>query len=175
MTLARPYAKAVFQLATEKGNLDDWADYLQSMRQILSTEKVNAFILSPSISVDVKIEKVSALFGKTLDKLAIQFLELLIRRKRVTLIDSICTVFEDLKNVHENVLNVECYSAYSLTAAQKNEIKKTLEKKFSSKIELQVIEDTNSKGGVLLKAGDTVIDSSVAGRLHKLALSLLSK
>ena len=81
--------------------------------------------------------------------------------------------FEQLKAQEERILEVEVISAFAVSESEELNLKQALERKFEKEVILASRVDSALIGGAIIRAGDTVIDGSVRGKLDKLAESLL--
>jgi F-type H+-transporting ATPase subunit delta len=92
--------------------------------------------------------------------------------KRLDLIEDLREQYESLRAAEEQILDVEVVSAFPLTDEQGAVITRSLTAKYSKEVNLTSVVDENLLGGAIIRAGDTVIDGSVRGKLDKLAESL---
>jgi len=96
----------------------------------------------------------------------------LARNKRLHLLPEISAQYEMLRAQAESSLDVEVVSAYPLDDAERSRMVEVLKRRFERDIQLTSRVDANLMGGVVIRAGDTVIDGSVRGKLEKLAETL---
>ena len=89
--------------------------------------------------------------------------------KRLSLLPEIHRQFELYKANQEKAVDVEITSAFDLPEATVNRLAEALGRKLEREVKVTSTTDRNLLGGVLIRAGDTVIDGSVRGRLNKLA------
>jgi len=171
-TIARPYAKAAFEFAREEKSLDAWSTALGTLAAVSEDEKVGALLASPKLTSEQKANVVTDLCGDSLSEKAKHFVALLAENKRLDLLAPIFELYENLKAQQQQFSDVKIASAFALDS----EVEKTLTTKLSSTlnsdVSLTTQVDESLIGGVVIRAGDTVIDSSVKGRLAKLAESL---
>jgi F-type H+-transporting ATPase subunit delta len=106
------------------------------------------------------------------DAEACNLLKLLIENGKLKLLPKIAELYEEYKADDEGYVNVDLYSAYALSKAEQNKYVAMLEKLLNKKVNAVVAVDKSLIGGILAKAGDKVIDSSVSGQLHQLAKRL---
>ena len=171
-TLARPYANAVFTLARENGALDLWARRLGIMAAAADEQRVRTLLESPEVPVEQKVFHLADVCGDEVDEHGRRFLLVLARNGRLGLLGEIFRRFNELKAAEERNLDVEVLSTYPLTEAQTERLADALQTKFGKEVRLVSEVDPNLLGGAIVRAGDTVIDGSVRGRLNKLAESL---
>ncbi|MGE5625954.1 MAG: F0F1 ATP synthase subunit delta [Bacillota bacterium] len=175
ITLARPYAKAVFEIAKEKGALDRWSKILSVLADLSADSSVQAMLTSPKASAPVRAEVFADLAGKAgqpLDQQGRNFVRLLADYRRLALLPEIAADFERLRAEAENTLDVELRAALPVDAVEQKRIGEALQKKLGRKIALKYVEDKTLIGGAVLRAGDLVIDGSVREKLSRLAAAL---
>jgi F-type H+-transporting ATPase subunit delta len=168
-TLARPYAKAAFNAALETGDINAWSTALATLGAIIGSDEVHQFIGNPSITASEKANTLASIAGDDCNEGAKNLLDVLAENNRFPLLEEISEQFELLKADHEKSARVIVKSAFSLSDAQQKTLSDKLAKKFDREVTLTVEIDTALIGGVIIKAGDLVIDDSVRGKLSKLA------
>ena len=173
-TLARPYAKAAFQLAEKEGNLRRWDGSLALAAGIVSDESVANLIDSPHISAAQARDLVKDAGGDQFDGGFADFLTVLSENGRLLLLDEIASIYSKLRQEAEKRLVVRVVSAVALQDEQENRLREALSKRFDADIELNNEIDQSVIGGAVIYAGDQVIDGSLLGRLKKLEQSLAS-
>ena len=171
-TLARPYAEAVFALAQEQRAPQPWSAMLQLLADIASDERVVELANDPRVSS----ERLSALLldiaSDKLNEDGRNFVRLLLENGRMTLMPAIASQFERLRAKAEGIIEVEARAAFELSEAQKKQIAQAVRVRLGREVKLNASVDTSLIGGVVIRAGDLVIDGSVAGHLRDLAAQL---
>lgn len=173
-TLARPYAKAAFEQAVKVTGLVEWSDALTTASVITSDDKVSATINNPGLTAEQKAGVMSELCGDKLNEGAKNLLSVLAENGRLTLLPEIVVQFELLKAAQENATDVVITSAFPLADAQQEKLSQALKTKLNSDIRISTEVDEALVGGVVIRAGDLVIDGSVRGKLAKLAEAMNS-
>ena len=172
VTIARPYAVAVFRLAKEKNALAKWSDMLALASGVVADPQMQAVIDDPKfVSADVE-RLVLAVCGDKLNEAGTNLIKLLVEYDRLALLPEIAGIYEELKAQDEGTLDAEITAAAALTDAQVKTLVDQLQKKFGKKVEASVNVDPEIIGGIKIVVGDTVIDASVRGRLQELAYTL---
>ncbi|MEQ8858262.1 MAG: F0F1 ATP synthase subunit delta [Pseudomonadales bacterium] len=171
-TLARPYANAVFDLAKSDRALDAWSRMLALLAAASVEPRVRRLLDSPDLAAQAKAHRLAELCGDELNDKARNLVGLLARNKRLDIIDEIRGQFEERKAEAERVLEVEVVTAYELGDEQAETLRSALQRKFDREVNLTGRVDARVLGGAVIRAGDTVIDASLRGRLDKLAESL---
>ena len=171
-TLARPYANAAFGLAQERGQLERWARLLRLLADALDVPALQALVETPSKSDAAKAHEFAALLGDELDASGRGFLDVLAANKRLALLPEIQRQFGALKAAAEKTLDVEITAATGLSEAELQQFASALERRFQQQVDVKAKIDAALLGGAVIRAGDTVFDGSVRGKLDKLAESL---
>lgn len=172
VTIARPYAEAVFKLAREKNALAKWSDALSGLDTVVGDARVQAIINDPNVSAQQLEGLVLGVLGNTLEGEARNFIQILVQNGRLETVPHIRELYENLKREHEGVLDAKVISALPISDDQVKTLIATLEKKFNRKITTQVEVDPQLIGGVKIVVGDKVIDATVRGRLDAMAAAL---
>jgi len=171
ITVARPYAEAVFALADSTSALGKWSQTLAVMAAVAANPDIAAATADPKLNP----EQVYGLFAGACGDLPVEgqnLLRALIENDRVAALPEIHEIFEELKNEREGI-DAVITSAYPLDGGQLAEIVAVLENRFKRKVRPQVETDANLIGGVRMQVGDEVIDGSVRGKLAGMATALM--
>jgi F-type H+-transporting ATPase subunit delta len=171
-TLARPYAKAAFEYAVEAKDVQGWSDSLSLAASVAQQSTVEKLLSSPSATAAKQAEAVNDICGDQLATACQNFISILSENRRLQLLPQISQQFEIMKANLEKAVDVDVVSASKLNAAQQKALSEALSAKLERKVNLQVSLDKSLLGGAVIRAGDTVIDGSIRGRLTKLAESL---
>jgi len=173
-TLARPYAKAAFEYALASGDLADWSRQLGTASAVAQTETMVKLLNSPALTSEQRSKALLDVCGDTLSDKARNFIKVLADNKRLALLPEIRVLFEQLKANQEKSVDVDVVSAFPLDAAVAERLAQALRGKLQRDVSINASVDSSLIGGVLVRAGDVVIDGSVRGRLAKLALAMTS-
>jgi F-type H+-transporting ATPase subunit delta len=173
-TLARPYAKAAFEYAVDAKDLQGWSDSLALAASVAQQPSVEKLLGSPSATAVEQAEAVQDICGDALATACQNFISILSENRRLQLLPHISQQFETMKANLEKAVDVDIVAASDLDAAQQQTLSDALSAKLERKVNLQVSLDKSLLGGAIIRAGDTVIDGSIRGRLTKLAESLNS-
>lgn len=172
-TLARPYARAAFDLAAKAGKLAAWHQSLENAALVVSEPTVNALLDNPALSRAQAVGLVTDTLGDGLDEGMKRFLEVLAENDRLSLLPEVTRLFSVLREQAEQRLTVRVVSAVPLEDDQAKRMSKALAKRFECEIRLQNEVDPRVLGGAVIYAGDQVIDGSLRGRLTRLQNSLV--
>lgn len=172
-TIARPYAKAAFDFAVEKNALNQWVDMLTFAAEITKNTEM-ADLISGSVSATKVAEIFIAVGGEQFDEFGQNLVKVMAENGRLVALPDVLAEFLMLKKEHEKQVDVDIISASELTQEQLTEIGDKLEKRLERKVKLNCSVDETLLGGVIIRAGDLVIDNSARGRLNRLSDALQS-
>ncbi len=171
-TVARPYARAVFEEAEKSNNLTKWSDTLGLMKAIASNDEVKALLQSPKMAKQAGAKAFLQLCGDELDGKAENLVRMLADNNRLSLLPEISVVYESLKDEAEGSIEALVSSAKKLTKTEETAISKALKKRLGRDVKLKVSVDKSLLGGAIIHAGDLVIDGSLKGRLKKMTSAM---
>lgn len=167
LTLARPYARAAFELAKGEQAAAAWSTKLTFAAAVAQQSDVRALIGSPKLKADQRIALLLP-DGEAADSSFARFLALLESNQRLSLLGEIAALYELLRAEDERTLKVRVRSALPIEPAQQQQLTGALAKRFDRMVTLDVLLDPDLIGGAVVEAGDVVIDGSVRGRLSRL-------
>jgi len=171
VTIARPYAEAIFALADAGGALGRWSQTLAVMATVAANPELRAATGDPNLSAD----QVYGLFAGACGDLATEaqnLVRVLIENGRLATLPEIRDIYEELKNAREGVVDAVITSAYPLASGQLSALVAELEQRFKRKVKPEVNVDAALIGGVRMQVGNEVIDGSVRGKLAAMAAAL---
>lgn len=173
ITVARPYALAAFDEARKQNDLKGWSDVLLTAADAVENAQMRTLITSPRVPKQQLQDLFLALCGG--DKLSKQtrnFIKILVEGQRLVLLPEITAMFEVMRAEAEKSVDVVVTSAFDLNDAQKQKITAAMKKRLGREIRLNC--ETNPKllGGIVIRAGDKVIDGSARTHLTELANAL---
>ena len=171
-TAARPYANAVYDIAHETGALDLWSDALANLTAVVSDAQMSKLLDDPGSGKTQKGELIIQILADNLSEQQQSLVKLMAENGRLKLMPDVLEQFEVARAKAENKIEAEVISAFELSAEQTNTLVKTLKNKLGCDITLTTSIDESLIGGVIIKAGDTIIDASMKSQLDSLALSL---
>lgn len=173
-TLARPYARAAFEAALGAGKLQEWSGELSKLAAVVSDDKVAAALSRPSLTDEQQAGILIDLLGGELSPETGNFVRLLAENKRLPLLPEIHELFERHKANQERTVDVEVLSAFPLAAESQDRLAQSLKANLQREVSIRSEVDKSLIGGVVIRAGDLVIDGSVRGKLSKLAEAMNS-
>ena len=172
VTIARPYAQAVFRLGKEGQSLAVWSERLQRLSAVAQDPEMANVIGNPKLSAKQVVDLFISLTGDVRDKELSSFISLLAENERFDVLPEIREIFEQLKSADEGVKEAVITSAYPLDDAQLAPLVKQLESHFGSHLQPRVEVDASLIGGVKVAVGDQILDASVRGKLDAMATAL---
>jgi F-type H+-transporting ATPase subunit delta len=172
ITVARPYAQAAFDEARALDDLKGWSDILQSLAQAVINPEIHAIITSPRAVKNQLAELMLALCGGKVSEAQRNFIKLLVESQRLSLLPEIVMLFEIMRAEAEQNVDVVVTSAFDLSETQKQTITAALKKRMGREIKLSCETDRKLLGGIIIRAGDKVIDGSARTHLSELANAL---
>ena len=173
ITVARPYAKAAFEFAVESQTLDKWHEMLTFAAEVAKNEDVKAF-LSGSSSAEKMAEVFNQVCGEQLDDKGQNLVKVMAENGRLPVLPAVVELYGELKAEHNKVIDVDVTSAVELVAEQVEKLSAALEKRLERKVNLNCSVDATVVSGLVIKAGDIVIDSTIRGKLDRLSDTLQS-
>lgn len=182
-TLARPYARAAFDIARAESRMGPWSDALNIAGALLADGEAARFLQSPKLNDAERLEFLTGLIrtagGNNVvldgsDARGNNFLKLLLEYERVDVLPEIAAHFDALKAEVENTIDVLVTSAAALNDTQKAQISAALKERLGRDVTLTTEIDETLIGGAVIRAGDVVIDGSLRARLQGLANALVA-
>lgn len=171
--IARPYAKAAFDFAVEQNALDAWLQMLGFAAEVAKHEQVAALLRTTGIA-----EQQALLFiqvcGEQLNEQGQNLIKVMAENHRLLALPEVLAAFVEHKAAYEKEVTVDVTSATALNAAQQDKLIAALSQRLQRKVKLNCSVNPEVVGGMLIKAGDMVIDGSVRGKLDRLATALQS-
>jgi len=175
-TIAKPYAQAIFEIAEKNSSLSEWSELLSTASAIMADDATQAFIASPGTSKDQKFELICALLEKAtsreLSKQESSLINLVLNNGRTDAFGSISSAFESAVSNANKSKNFQVVSAFELSEAEKNAIVDDLTSKHKTTVTVDTVVDATLKGGVIVKEGDKVIDTSIKAKVDALSVCL---
>lgn len=169
VTIARPYAEAVFELGKQQKSLPQWSGMLALAAAVTSSPEVSALDGNPRITARQLADLVIGICGDRLNGEARNMIQLLVHNRRLSVLPEIRELFERLKEEHEGQVEALITSALPLSEDQAKRLCGKLEAKYGRKVMAKVVVDASLIGGVKVQVGDEVIDGSLRGRLEAMS------
>ena len=175
-TIARPYAKAVFDFAIEQRSIDKstvkkWEEMLGFLAEVVENDTMKDFLTS-SFSAEKLADTVISICGEQVDQYGQNLIRLMAENKRLTVLPIVFKEFQHYVEEYNAIAEVQVTSAQPLSIAQQEKVAAAMEKKLARKIKLNCNVDTSLIAGVIIRTDDFVIDGSSRGQLIRLANEL---
>jgi F-type H+-transporting ATPase subunit delta len=170
--LARPYAKAIFAAALDKGNQELIAKDLVLLSAVSQTTEVSSLIEDPELSKEQIAQTIIGLADDEIGDLSIKMLELLAENKRLNLIAAINTSYQELLEQHNNTSSIVVNVADQPSEDNKQTIVEKLLAEHGEGSNIEFLEDPSIMGGLSIKIGDETLDLSIRGKVKKLVNQL---
>ncbi len=167
-TQARPYAKAAFEVAQAESKMAEWSDALQFIDAVVSNENFAAVIDNPAMGADAKGEILIDICADKLSATQKNFIKVMAENSRLNLMPDIVILFEAHRAEFENTIEATATAAYALSDAQVQSMTNALKKKLGCEVTLTTKIDKSLIGGVIIRAGDLVIDGSTQAKIGSL-------
>jgi len=169
---ARVYAEALFDVAKERGRLDEIGEELAQLADAVAADRdLQVFLFGPHFSSAEKADGLKrAVVGA--DPELLNFLELLVEKQRTAELFRIRREFERLWKREQRLIDVTVTSAVELDPAVADRIGEEIERQTGRRVELASRVDGEILGGIVLQVGNMVLDASIRNRLEKLRKSV---
>jgi len=174
VTIARPYAKAVFVLARDARQLPQWSDIIGVAATVVSDERVLPLLDNPHVRPSELVDFICDVGGASFDQRARNFLGVLAENRRLGYLPEVAQLFARMRADYERVIDVTVASAVELSAEQRERFAAALRKRFDREVRLNTRIDSALLGGAVVQADDLVIDGSVRAGLAQLATQVAS-
>ena len=170
--VARPYARAAFDLAQAQDTLQAWDDQLGLLAAIANDDRVRTILADPRVDRAAKSGLVLDISEGHLSDEVRNFVRLLAENGRLSSLPAVRTEFAALKSETEKRVVAQVVSFRKVTQTQEKQLIDALRERLGCEVELDCSVDESLLGGVVVRAGDLVIDGSVRGQLNRLAANL---
>jgi F-type H+-transporting ATPase subunit delta len=176
-TVARPYAKALFELALKHQSLNEWSDALHVLSQAVLEPNMQRMLSHPEVTAAMLVEILSAIVKKSVQSkeqliLIEHALEMMSEHRRLPVMPEVYRQYELLKALHNKMCSGFIYTATQLDDAQISQLVSGLEKKLNKTVHLTQVIQPELLGGAKIQIGDMVIDGTLRARIHRLAQSM---
>ena len=164
---ARRFAKAVFELAQERGEVDRWAERLDEVRALLAMPEARAALFNPAIPSVSRVE----LVGELADRIGTEganLARMVVATGRPGLMDGIVEEYTRLADAAAGRVRATATTAVELQPGDSERLARELSERLGKEVRLEVKVDPAIIGGMVLQIGDRLVDASVATRLQQL-------
>ncbi|NIO56112.1 MAG: ATP synthase F1 subunit delta [Candidatus Latescibacteria bacterium] len=171
--LARRYARALFNAALEKDIIDPINEDVENFKELLETDPyLKGYLISPKILTEEKTALIDKAFGERANPLFIDFLLLLIDKKRFDHALEISEAYISIYEEHCGIVEAKVISAVSLDESQEAKLIEKLQLETNKEVRLTKVTDSKILGGLILFLEDKIVDGSVKFQLESLRRKL---
>ncbi len=165
----RVYARALVELASERGVLNDVAEEMEQLVQVVrQVPKISLLMGAPTLNTAQRQAMLDKVFKGRLSDLFYQFLCVLNRKGQLGLAPGMILAFREVYGEEHGVVEVDAYVASPIDESQKKVIQSTVAAILGRDVVVQVYVQKELIGGLRLRVGDQLIDGTVANRLKRM-------
>jgi len=172
MTIARPYAEAVFSLAVEEQKLAEWSEQLTNLAAIAGDAGMQEMLNNPAYTDTDAVSVFEGVMGDNLTDGSKNLLSVLAENKRLASLVEVSDLFETLKAAEEKKVRATVISARKPTVEQKKKLSAALNAKFDAEVDIEYEVDETLISGIKIKVGDWAVDGSAVSQLNKLGAAI---
>lgn len=173
--LAERYAEALLGAAVKRNAVEAVAADLLGLRQLDEHDSsFRRFLESPAVRDDAKSKLVESVLGSRADALTVNFLRLLMRKKRIGYLREAAAAFQALVEERKGIVHARVLTAVALGADERKKLQQALEKRTGLSFVLEPHVDESVIGGVVVQYRDQILDDSIRTRLAELKDRLLA-
>lgn len=169
LTLARPYARAAYDIARQGNTASDWSNALGLAARIAADPNVAQLLGNPLLS---RQEAAGLVAPDGVSESLRNFFATLADNGRLNVLPEISGLFEQYRAEAEHIVRAKVTSASQMSAEEIANIKAALKRRFNQEVEIETAIDESLIGGAVIDAGDVVIDGSLKGKLARLQNAL---
>ena len=175
-TVAERYAESLFALASEEDAISSYLDDMKLVDEVLESDpKIVQFFSHVLISDEDKCKLLDDSFSSSINKYVLNFLKLLVKKRRIRYIRDIVKSFIGLCNKKLGIEEGLVYTPYALSDEQLKDVEKAMSEKENKTIVLRQIIDESLIGGIKVQINTRVYDDSIKNKVEKLRNELLGK
>ena len=179
-TVARPYAKAVFELAAASETLTEWSDFLKECSELLKNNEIKALIKAPGqnkkniAEVFYAIATLDARANDLSQKQFFNLIQILSVNDRLNVMGELHKQYSQKKRESEKTTEVTLTTAAPTDQNELNKMTQALERKLGNKVDLKLTIDKSLIGGAVIQSGDHMVDGTVSTQLQNLTRFLIN-
>lgn len=174
-TVVRPYAKAIYQLALEKKQLQPWLQQIALLSKVIAEPKVESLLRLPAKGKEDQAKiLLDIVASEKLDPLVQNFVTVLAQNGRLFLMPLVFEEYQRLVLSEDRTQQAVIYSAFPLEGKELDDLVSRLEKKLNTKLQARVVLDPGVIGGVKIEFGDQVLDMSIQSDLNALYAAMVN-
>lgn len=168
--ISKRYARAFFDIAGEEKKLEQYYNELHQFSSVIAQNKdLGGFLANPIFEQESKKKVLEKIIGKlSLSPMTINFLKLLIDKKRIDVLPDIETCYRQLMDETLQKVRVTVKTAFLLSGEMQSYITSSLKKMTGRSVEVTEEDDKNLLGGIVIGVGDTLYDGSIKSQLNNM-------
>lgn len=174
-TVATRYAESLFDLAKEENRIEQYEKDMTLVSNVFDTEGLVQFFSHVSVKDGDKYDILNKSFKDQVNVYVLNFLMLLVKKRRIKYIKDICKEFQSLCNEHFGIVVGKVFTAFELSENQLNKIEEAISQKIGKKTKLHMVIDSTLIGGIRVEVNNHVYDDSLSYKLESLRKELLRK
>ncbi|MBM4065673.1 MAG: ATP synthase F1 subunit delta [Planctomycetes bacterium] len=173
-SVAVTFVNALLEIAVKKGLLEQIEKDLDLVCDVITQNAdFKKVLLHPSVTRNDKKNLIKKVFGAPVSGLMRNFLSLVVDRRKEWVLESIPDVYKKTIDEKKGVLRAKVQTVIPIEGDRLNNLRKRLDKITGKSVEVEVVNDPQILGGMVIRIGNTMIDRSVASRLKNLKARLL--
>jgi F-type H+-transporting ATPase subunit delta len=165
----------LIDLAKEQNSLEVVKGDISAFQQTLnSSVALQNLLKNPVVNQGDKIAILRKLFAQSFNKTTMSFFEIIVRKNRSSILETVANAFIDQFNEHNNIISATVKTAQPIDDRITTEVMQFIQKQSGKKVALTKIVDPSLIGGLVIQIGDNLYDASIAGKLNKVKQNLLN-
>ena len=169
---AKRYAQAIFEIAVDNNDLDEWGKDLTLLAQQVDDSQIASFLDAPQIPTSKKRELLENSISTQVGPLAANLMFVLASQSNVSILPKILDEYQGMQDSYRNIERATVTSAVPLDENQTKDITSYLSAIFQKDVSVSNRIDPDILGGFVARVGDRVLDGSSATKLHDMKKSL---
>ncbi len=171
--ISTTYSTALFDVCVEENKVDEFMNEVGFINETLkNNDEFFEILKTPRININEKKKIIDNVFGDKINKEIINFIKILIDKRRIGYIIDIANEFERMACEYKGIVKAKAYSSISLSSEQIIKLEKKLSEQSGKTVEIENIIDNSLLGGIMIKFNDVVIDGTLKGKLKSLENNL---
>jgi len=167
--ISTTYSTALFDVCVEENKVDEFINEVGFINETLkNNDEFFEILKTPRININEKKKIIDNVFGDKVNKEIINFIKILIDKRRIGYIIDIANEFERMACEYKGIVKAKAYSSISLSSEQIVKLEKKLSEQSGKTVEIENIIDNSLLGGIMIKFNDVVIDGTLKGKLKNL-------
>lgn len=171
-TFIKRYAQAIFEIALEGNELEEWRADLGKIAQLTQDAEFAALVENPKLPSELKAKLAKEKLGE-INPLALNLVYLLIVKGRLKYTGQIANEYERLLDDHYGITHAEVTTAIPLDKSDTERLSHHLETTVGKKVSVNLQVNPDILGGFIARIGDRLIDGSIRNKLNELKKSLV--